>query len=95
MHQIQLQLTDLLFDEAQRRSAVAGFANLDEYIVDVIVEDLMAETENLDRCFSPQVIPQLNSIRADIHEGDKTCTQLEVDQYVREKANIWRDSHPD
>lgn len=95
MQQIQLQLTDQLYDQAQRRATEAGFANLDEYIGDLVMEDLIAETENLDHRFSPKVIAHLNTIRTDIQTGTKTYTEMEVDEYLREKASKWRESHPD
>ena len=95
MHQIQLQLSDLLYDQAQRRAAQAGFASLDEYIGDLVMEDLTAETENLDHRFSPKLVAHLNTILADIKAGTRTFTEKEVDGYLREKANRWRESHPE
>ena len=94
MQQIQLQLSDQIYDLAQRRATEAGFANLDEYIVDVVMEDLIAEPENLDHRFSPIVLAHLKSIQADIQTGTKTYTEMEVDEFLREKANKWRESHP-
>ena len=94
MQQIQLQLTDQIYDLAQRRATEAGFANLDEYIVGVVMEDLTAEPENLDHRFSPSVLAHLKSIQADIQSGTKTYTEMEVDEFLREKANKWRESHP-
>jgi len=95
MQQIQLQLRDQLYDQAQRRAAEAGFSNLDEYIVDVVMEGLTAETEILDQRFSPKVIAHLNTIRADIQSGTKTFTEMEVEDYLREKVSKWRESHSD
>ena len=44
MQQIQLQLSDQIYDLAQRRATEAGFANLDEYIVDVVMENLTGKS---------------------------------------------------
>ena len=95
MHQIQLQLTDQLYDRARQRAAEAGLANLDEYLVDVVTENLTAETENLDHRFTPNVIAHLNQIQVDIRAGAKTYSESEVDVYLQEKARAWRESHPD
>ena len=58
-----------------------------------IMEDLTAEAENLDHRFSPKVITHLNTIRAGIQSGTKTFTEMEVEEYLREKANKCRESH--
>jgi hypothetical protein len=49
MHKIQLN--DQLYQEAQRRAAEAGFDSVDEYVADILQQDI-EETENLDDFFT-------------------------------------------
>ncbi len=44
------------------------------------MEDLAAETENMDHRFSPKVNADVNSIPADIQAGTKTYTEMEDDE---------------
>ena len=39
----QVQLSDEIYLHAQRRAAEAGYASVDEYIAEVVVEDLQDE----------------------------------------------------
>ena len=59
MREIHLQLTDQLFDQVKRRAIEAGFANLDEYIVDVVAGDAAQETDDLDHRFTSNVTTHL------------------------------------
>lgn len=93
MHQVHIQLPEQLFDQAQRRAVEAGFATLDEYIVDVVSEDLTRETENLDHRFTPTVVAHLNQIQEEIKAGAKTYSEAEMDEHFRERANQWREAH--
>lgn len=93
MHQVHLQLTDQLYRQAKQRAAEAGFASLDEYIVDVVSEDVAQETENMDHRFTPKVMAHLNQIQEEIKAGAKTYTDEELDEYLQERARTWRESH--
>ena len=92
MHQIQIQLSDQLFNLATRRADEAGFTSVDEYIADVVSDDITSETEELDHRLTPKVVAQLDQIRHEINSGAKTYSQEEVDDYLKEKANAWRQS---
>jgi hypothetical protein len=48
MHQVQLELTDQLYDRAKRRAVEAGFESVTDYIADVVFADLAEDIENLD-----------------------------------------------
>jgi hypothetical protein len=93
MHEIQIQLTDQLYEQIQRRAAEAGFASMDEYIVDVVAEDVAQETEDLDHRFTPKVTAHLDQIQHDIKSGAKTYSEEELDDYLQERAQVWRESH--
>jgi hypothetical protein len=93
IYQIQLQLSDQLFDLATRRAGEAGFASLSEYIVDVVSDEISSDVENLSQRFTPEVIAHLEQIRDQTASGAKTYSHKEVDEYLTQKANAWRESH--
>ena len=92
MHQIQIQLTDQLLNLATRRAGEAGFTSADEYIADMVSDDLTSETEDRDHRLTPKVVGHLDQIRHEINSGAKTYSQEEVDDYLKEKAKAWRQS---
>lgn len=92
MPEVPVQLSEQLYALVQRRAVEAGFANLGEYIVDVVSKDI-ADEENLDHRFTPAVMAHLNRIQHDIETGAKTYTDEEVDEYLQERAQAWRQSH--
>lgn len=93
MHEIHLQLSDQLYDRVHRRAMEAGFANLDEYIVDVVSEEVSQQTEDLDHRFTPKVMAHLNQIQEEIKAGAKTYSEEGLDDYLQERARQWRESH--
>jgi hypothetical protein len=66
MHHIQL--SDQLYQEAQRRAAEAGFGSVDEYVANVVQHDL-EETENLDHLFTPERLAHIDRAAAQIDAG--------------------------
>jgi len=92
MREVHLQLTDLLYAEAQRRAFESGFASLDEYIVDIVSGELGQETENLDHRFTPKVVSHLKQIQEEISAGATTYTESEIDEHFKERARAWRES---
>lgn len=94
MYEVHLQLTEQLFNKAKLRAAEAGFASLDEYIIDVVAEDAATETLDLDERFTPKVVGHLEGMLEEIKAGGKTYSEEELDKHLLEKARIWRESHP-
>lgn len=85
----QVQLDDRLYKEAQRRAAEARFSSVDEYVADVVNDDLIGangeETPNLDHLFTPEVIADLDRISAEIKAGGKTYSSDEVREHFAKK----------
>lgn len=71
----------------------AGFASLDDYIVDVVSEDVAQETDDQDYRFTPKVMTHLNQIQEEIKSGAKTYAEEELDNHLQERARQWRESH--
>jgi hypothetical protein len=55
-------LPDQVYRVAQRRASKAGFASVEEYIADVVTQDVADDTENFDHLFTPQVVCELEQI---------------------------------
>jgi hypothetical protein len=91
----KVQLTDQLYQEAQRRAAEAGFASVDEYIADVVTQDVADDAENFDHLFTPQVVSELEQISATAKAGGKTYSSEEVRKHFQKKSDAWRASHPE
>lgn len=92
MHQIQLNLTDQLYSHAMRRAIEAGFTSLDEFLAEIIENELATDTENLDDRFTPKVLEELDRVSASVKKGAKTLTQQDVDEHFRQKSKAWQDS---
>ena len=77
MHQVQLELTDQLYDQAKRRAVEAGFKSVNEYIADVVSDDLTEQTENFDHLFTPERLAIIDKAAAQIKAGEyQTATQV-------------------
>jgi len=57
MHQVNL--SDELYQDIQRRAAVAGFSSVDEYVADVLSHNPVGDTPDLDHLFTPRRIAQI------------------------------------
>ncbi len=91
----EVRLDDQVFKVAQRRASEAGFASVEEYIADVVTQDVADDTENFDLLFTPQVVNELEQISAVARAGGKTYTSEEVREHFRKKSDAWRASHPE
>lgn len=85
MHQVQLELTDQLYDQAKRRAVEAGFKTVGEYLADVVSDYLTEDTENLDHLFTPGRIAHIDSVIAKVKAGGKTHTAAEVREHFRKR----------
>jgi hypothetical protein len=85
MHEVQLELTDEVYDQAKRRAVEAGFKTVGEYIADVLYDDLVEDTENLDHLFTPGRIAHIDSVIAKVKAGGKTHTAAEVREHFRKR----------
>ena len=85
MHQVNL--SDQLFQEAQRRAAESGFASVDEYVADLLSLDL-GPTENLDAFFTPERLALIERASSQIAAGE--CFSAEqADQELARRRAEW------
>jgi hypothetical protein len=93
MHQIKLQLTDQLYEEAKRRAGSAGFKSVNEFVADVLADELTQETEDFDHLFTPERIAHVDKVAASVEAGGPTYSIEEVSAYLATKRADWLRSH--
>ncbi|HZK81705.1 MAG TPA: hypothetical protein VFC46_11570 [Humisphaera sp.] len=90
---MQVQLTENLYREAQRRAIEGGFASVDEYVADVVSQDLVdddgSEPQNFDHLFTPERLAELDRISNEIKAGGQTYTVAEVREHFKQKRKQW------
>jgi len=82
----QIQLSDRLFGEAQRRAREAGFATVDEFISDQLESDFSPDQENFYDRFTPEGVAQLM-------QAGKKVSMEEVDRRLANVEEAWRKDH--
>ena len=92
MHQINL--SDQLYQDVQRRAAEAGFSNVDDYVADVLSHDPRGETPNLDYFFTPERLALIDESLADV-QGGNILTMDEAKSELAKSRDAWLRSHPD
>lgn len=88
-----VQLSDRLFQQAQQRADAAGFQSVDDYVAEIVENELLDVVLNVDHVFTPEVLADLDRIRADVQSGAPTHSQAEVDEHFRRKTEAWREAH--
>jgi hypothetical protein len=68
MHQINL--SDRLYLDVQRRAAEAGFANVGDYVADMLQQELPQAAENLDHFFTPERLAHIDRAADQIKAGE-------------------------
>jgi hypothetical protein len=93
MHQVQFQITDQLYTEAKRRADVGGFKSVDDFVAEVIVDELSDDPENFYHLFTPERIAHLDRIAADMDAGGVTYTPDEVTNHLEARRADWIRTH--
>jgi hypothetical protein len=88
----QVQLTDRLYQEAERRARDAGFASVDEFVADQLKGNFCDEQDNFDDRFTPALLAHLDRISADMQAGKKVSPE-EVHTHLVEVQEEWRREH--
>lgn len=81
----QIQFNDQLYQKAERRAAEAGFGSVDEYVADIVQQDL-AGTENLDHFFTPARLAHIDRAAAQIDSGQGIPAE-QVRAHLRQKRD--------
>lgn len=91
MHQIQL--SDQLYLEVQARAAEAGFESVDEYVADVLSQELVIGGELPDGFFTPERLAQIAEAEEEIKRGE-FYTLEEADAELAKRRAEWIRKNP-
>jgi hypothetical protein len=86
MHQIQL--SEQLYLDVQRRATAAGFASVDAYVTEVLQHDLEPVGENFDHLFTPERLSHIDRAAAEIAAG-KGLTLEQVNAELVQRREQW------
>lgn len=89
-----VQINDLVFKAAERRAVEGGYSSGDEYISDVVTNDLGEEGETFEHHFTPERLADLKRISAEIEKGGKTYSMAELQTHFENKRKTWLDNRP-
>jgi hypothetical protein len=82
MHQVQLN--DQLYREVQRRAAEAGFGTVDDYVADVLQQEL-EDPENFDHLFTPERLAHIDRAAAQVDAGECLTSDQVRDHFQRRR----------
>ena len=91
MHQINL--SEELFQDAQRRATAAGFSSVDEFVAVVLSDALHDEVTNLDHFFTAERLAELDQSVADVRAG-KVMTLEQGRAELNKSREEWLNANP-
>jgi len=86
MHQVNLD--DHAYQTAQRRAAAAGFASVDEFLTDLLVNGNDVETPDIDHLFTPERMAIIYRADAQVEAGD-FYTSEEAKEELAKRREEW------
>lgn len=86
MHQLQLQITDRLYDQAKRRAVEAGFGSVEEYASDVLASE---RSDEMEAFFTPDRVAHLDRVAAGLDAGAKPLSVDEVRDGLAKNRAGW------
>lgn len=89
----QVQLDEQVFKVAQRRAADGGYASVEEYIADVVVQDTLGDGDNIDHLFTPARLEQIDKAEAEIKSGNFYTTE-QADHELAKRRSEWLRTNP-
>ena len=92
MHQVQLELSDQLYKQAERRAVEAGFKSVEEYAAGVLADDLAADIGNFDHLFTLERLALIDKAEAQINAG-RCMTAKEADVELARRRTEWLQSN--
>ena len=82
MHEIQL--TDQIYQEAQRRATEGGFASVDEYVAAMLRQEF-EESENLDHLFTPERLALIDRAASQMDSGQGIPSAQVLEHFRRKR----------
>ena len=69
MHEVQLHLSDQVYNRTKRRALEAGFNSVSEFIADIVSDEVSEEVENFDHLFTPERLAHIDEVIASVKAG--------------------------
>ena len=91
MHQVNL--ADHLYNEAKQRATEAGFGSVDEFVADVLNQELHEDSENLDHLFTPEHLAHIDKAAAQVDAG-QFMTSEQADAELAKRRAEWIRKNP-
>jgi hypothetical protein len=85
MHQVNL--SDQLFAEAQRAATARGLDSVEDYIVELVAEDLL--DDDADHLFTAEVLLEIDKGLEDLKAG-RILSMDQVKAHFAKKRSAWR-----
>jgi hypothetical protein len=76
----QIQIADHVYDQVKRRADAAGFESVDQYISDMLADDDLEFTPDLEHLFTPERLAIIDQSLTEVRAGAKTYTIEEVSE---------------
>ena len=92
MHQINF--SDELYRNAERRAAEAGFASVEAYVANLVEHDANGDIFDPDTFFTHQRLAEIEAASADVRSGNFLTMEQSQADLARLKEE-WRKEHPD
>lgn len=89
MQNVQLNLSDEVYEQVKRRAAQAGFASIDAYVADVLSGDEPGVDEALDHLFTTERLAHIDKAIATVNAGGPTHTMDEVRENLASNRADW------
>ena len=84
MHQVQL--SEQLYRQAERRAAEAGYTSVDDFVTDVVSQSLSGDAEDFDHLFTPERLEHIDKAAADIEAGDFITSEQAKAEFARQRS---------
>ncbi len=95
----QVELDNAIFGAVQRKAVDAGYSSVDEYVADVIFQDVTEDndgiTPEMDYLFTAERLRHIDEAAAEIKSGNY-FTAEQVREHFKRKRAAWtrKNSHP-
>ena len=89
----QVEIPARVFDAARQRAADSGFASVDEFISDLVSQELEDKLDDLVIQFTPERLAQIDQGLDDLRQGRSyTAQQAEVE--LQKRRSQWLKDNP-
>jgi hypothetical protein len=89
MHQVQL--SEQVYKEAERRALDAGYPSVDDYVAEVVSQGFLDDAD-VDLLFTPERLAHIDRATAEIENGD-FFTPKQAEAELAKRRSQWLQNH--